>query len=75
MTESIFEVEYRPGKEVVLRFKSPRLHGLPDSTRRHLVAGGREALLALRDFLDRAIDRTEKPDKAPRRKRTRVKVE
>lgn len=75
MSDSIFEVEYRPGEEVVLRFKSPRLRGLPDSTRRHLLAGGREALLALRDVLDRAIERTEKAEAAPRRKRTKVKVQ
>jgi len=75
MSDSIFEVEYRPGEEVVLRFKSPRLQGLPDSTRQHLLVGGREALLALRDILDRAIERTEKSEKVPRRKRTRVKVQ
>ncbi len=75
MSDSIFEVEYRPGEEVVLRFKSPRLRGLPDSTRRHLLAGGREALLALRDVLDRAIERAEKAEAAPRRKRTKVKVQ
>jgi hypothetical protein len=75
MSNSIFEVEYRPGEEVVLRFKSPRLRGLPDSTRLHLLAGGREALLALRDILDRAIERMEKAEEAPRRKRTRVKVQ
>ena len=75
MSDSIFEVEYRPGKEVVLRFRSPRLKGLPDSTRQHLLAGGRETLLALRDILDRAIERSEKPKKAPSRKRTKVKVQ
>lgn len=75
MSDSIFEVEYRPGEEVVLRFRSPRLRGLPDSTRQHLLAGGREALLALRDILDRAIERSEKPEKAPSRKRTKVKVQ
>ena len=75
MKDSIFEVEYRPGEEVVLRFKSARLRGLPDSTRRHLLAGGREALLALRTMLDSAIERAEKAEKTPRRKRTKVKVQ
>ncbi len=75
MSDSIFEMEYRPGEEVVLRFKSPRIRGLPASTRRHLLAGGREALLALRDILDGAIERTERSEKAPRKKRTRVKVQ
>lgn len=75
MSDSIFEVEYRPGEEVVLRFRSPKLRGLPNSTRQHLVVSGREALLALRDILDRAIERTERAEKAPRRKRTKVKVQ
>lgn len=75
MSESIFEVEYRPGEEIVLRFRSPKLRGLPDSTRQHLLAGGREALLALRTILDRAIEKTEKPEKAPAKKRTKIKVQ
>ncbi len=36
MSDSIFEVEYHPGEEVVLRFKPPRFRRLPDSTRQHL---------------------------------------
>ncbi len=75
MSDSIFELEYRPGEELVLRIKSPRLRGLPDSTRRHILAGGREAMLALRDILDRAIERTEEAEEAPKRKRTKVKVQ
>lgn len=75
MSDSIFEVEYRPGEEVVLRFKSPKLRRLPDSTRQHLLAGEREALLALRTILDRAIEKTEKPEKAPTKKRTKIKVQ
>jgi len=34
MSSSIFEVEYHPGEEVVLRFKPPRFRRLPDSGRR-----------------------------------------
>ena len=75
MSDTILEVEHRPGKEVVLRFKSPRFWGLPDTTRQHLLAARKEILLALRDMLDRAIERKEKGGRAPRRKRTKIEVE
>lgn len=74
MSDTILEVEHRPGKEVVLRFKSPRLWGLPDTTRQHLLAARKEILLALRDMLDRAIEMREKSGKAPRGKRTKIEV-
>ena len=74
MSDSIFEVEYHPGEEVVLRFKPPRFRRLPDSTRQHLSLARKEILLALRDMLDRAIERREKSGKAPRGKRTKIEV-
>ncbi|TET86743.1 MAG: hypothetical protein E3J34_03235 [Dehalococcoidia bacterium] len=74
MSDTILEVEHRPGKEVVLRFKSPRFRGLPDTTRQHLLTARKEILLALRDMLDRAIERREKSGKAPRGKRTKIEV-
>ena len=61
ISDSIFEVEYYPGEEVVLRFKSPRFRGLPDSTRQHLSVARKEMLLALRSMLDRAIEKMEEP--------------
>ena len=61
MSDSVFEVEYHPGEEVVLRFKSPRFRGLPDSTKQHLLVARKEMLLALRSMLDRAIERMEEP--------------
>ena len=73
MSDSIFEVEHRPGEEVVLRFKLPELRWLPDSTREHLLAARKEMLLALRTTLDRAIERTEESGK--KRKRTKVEVQ
>ena len=75
MSDSIFEVEYHPGKEVVLHFKSPKLQGLPDSTRQHLVVVRKEVLLALRSMLDRVIEKAEEPEKTKERKRTRIKVQ
>ncbi len=61
MSSSIFEVEYHPGEEVVLRFKSPRFRGLPDATKQHLLVARKEMLLALRSMLDKAIERMEEP--------------
>ena len=75
MSDTIFEVEHRPGEEVVLRFKSPKFWRLPDTTRQHLLAARKETLLALRDMLDRAIERKEKSGETPRKKRTKIEVQ
>ena len=75
MSDSIFEIEYHPGKEVILRFKAPMLGGLPDATRQHLLASGKELLLALRGILDSVIEYTEKPEKTKESKRTKIEVQ
>ena len=75
MSDTILEVEHRPGKEVVLRFKSPRFRGLPDTTRQHLLAARKEVLLALRSMLDRAIERAEESEEAKEKKRTKIEVQ
>ena len=74
MSDTILQVEHRPGEEVVLRFKSPRFWGLPDTTREHLLVARKEILLALRDMLDRAIEGKEKRQKSSRKKRTKIEV-
>ena len=75
MSDSIFEVEHRPGEEVVLRFKSPEFRMLPDSTKQHLRAARKEMLLALRSMLDKAIERTEETRETKGRKRTKIEVQ
>jgi len=75
MSDSIFEAEHRPGEEWVLRFKSPKFHGLSDSTRQHMLAAQKEILLALRSMLDGAIERTERSSQAKKRKRTKIEVQ
>ena len=75
MSDSIFEVEYHPGEEVVLRFKPPKVRGLPDSTRQHLLVARKEMLLALRSMLDRAIEKTEESGETKGRKRSKIKVQ
>jgi len=73
MSNSIFEIEHRPGEEVVLRFKSPQFRHLPDSTKQHLRSARKEALLALRSMLDRAIERAEEPGE--KKRKTKIEVQ
>jgi len=73
--DTIFEVEHHPGEEIVLHFRSPKFRGLPDTTKQHLATAQKEILLALRDILDRVIERKGKSGAAPKRKRTKIKVE
>ena len=75
MSDSVFEVEYHPGEGVVLRFKSPRFRGLPDSTKQHLLVARKEMLLVPRSMLDRAIERMEEPGETKGRKRSKIKVQ
>ncbi len=75
MSDSIFEVEHRPGEEWVLRIKSPKLQMFPDSTRQHMLAARKEILLALRGVLDSAIERTEQKGATKGKKRTKIEVQ
>ena len=73
--ERPFEYEYRPGEELVLRFRSPLIDLLPTEVHEHLVAGRRELLLAMRSFVDAAISRLEERERARAKRRTEIKVE
>ena len=75
MSDSIFEVEYRPREEVVLHFKLPKLRGLPEPTRQHLSAVKKETLLALRSILDRVIEKAEESKEPKGRKKTKIEVQ
>ena len=75
MSDSIFEIEHHPGGETVLRFKSPHIHGLSDSTKKHMLVACKEMLLAMRGMLDVAIERTEETGKAKQRKKTKIEVQ
>jgi len=75
MTERVFEVEYHPGEEVVLRFKAPGLSVMPEATRGHFRTAHKEMLLALRSLLDKAIERAEEAEKTKAKKRTKIEVE
>jgi len=74
MSDSIFQVEYHPGEEIVLHFKPPTLWGLPDSTQQHLAVAGKEMLLALRGVLDEAIEKAERAGETGGKKKTKIEV-
>jgi hypothetical protein len=71
MADRVFEIEHRPGEELVLRFKLASI--LPEEARGHFRMARKEALLALRSLLDKAIERTEKAEKA--KERTKIEVQ
>ena len=75
MAERIFEIEHRPGEEVVLRFKTPMLSIMPEETRSHFRTVRKEMLLALRSLLDKAIERAEEAEKTRVKKRTKIEVQ
>ena len=54
---SLFEVEYNPDNEVVIRIKSSKLHLMPDGTREHIKTARKEMMLALRDLIDSSLKR------------------
>jgi hypothetical protein len=73
--ERPFEYEYRPGEELVLRFRSPVIDLLPAEVHEHLVAARKELLLAMRSFVDAAISRMEERERGRKKRRTEIKVE
>jgi hypothetical protein len=75
MSDRVFEVEYHPGEEVVLRFKAPLLSVVPEATRGHFRTAHKEALLALRSLLDKVIERAEEAEKTKAKKRTKIEVQ
>ena len=58
-----------------MRFKAPLLSVVPEATRGHLRTVHKEALLALRSLLDKAIERAEKAEKTKTKKRTKIEVQ
>jgi hypothetical protein len=73
--ERPFEYEYRPGEELVLRFRRPVVDLIPAEVHEHLVAGRKEILLAMRGFVDAAISRLDEREQARTQRRTEIKVE
>ncbi len=73
MTERLLEVEYKSG-EFSLRFRPGRLRVIPGATIDHLRTANKEFLMAVRSFIDRAIERTEPGEKPAGRRRTKIEV-
>ena len=70
-----FEYEYRPGEELVLRFRRPVIDFIPCEARDHLMTAQKEFLLALRSLVDAAISRMEEHERGETIRRTEIKVE
>jgi hypothetical protein len=70
-----FEYEYRPGDELVLRFRRPVLDLIPCEARDHLLTAQKEFLLALRSLVDAAISRMEDHERGESIRRTEIKVD
>ena len=75
MAERMFEVEYHPGEEVVLRFKVSGLPFVPEATKGHFRMARKEMLLALRSLLDKTIEQAEEAEKPKAKKRTKIEVQ
>jgi hypothetical protein len=70
-----FEYEYRPGDELVLRFRRPVIDLIPCEARDHLLTAQKEFLLALRSLVDAAISRMEDHERGESIRRTEIKVD
>lgn len=75
MGEKIFECEYSPGEEIVMRFRPPRLKMVPAATRNHIRVAHKELLLALRSLIDGAIEAIERREKSEKEEKKRKKIE
>jgi len=74
MDERFFDVEIRPGEEIVLHFRPGKLPWLPPEAKNHVHEAQKEMLLALRSLIDRAIERVEEKEK-PTTNRTKINIE
>ena len=70
MDKKILDYEWLEDGRFALYFHPPDV--LPVETRQHILAAQKEALLALRTLLDRAIQHTEKPEGDGRRHKVEV---
>ncbi len=74
MAEKLFECEWTPEGEIVLRIKNPGLGLLTPEVRGHMLGARKETLSALRSLIDAALARMEEKE-TPRTRRTQIKVE
>ena len=78
MSESLFELQYFPGEELVLRIKLPDMKKMvPDDAKEHFWTARKEMLMAIRGMVDVAAAKAEeyaKPKKAKGSKKTKVDI-
>ena len=74
MAEKLFECEWTPEGEIILRIKKPGLRLLTPEVRGHMLGARKEMLSALRSLIDAALARMDEKE-APRTRRTQIKVE
>jgi len=78
MSDSLFELQYFPGEELVLRIKSPGMKKMmPDDVKEHFWTARKEMLLAIRGLVDAAAAKAEeyaKPKKTKASKKTKVDI-
>jgi hypothetical protein len=74
MSDSMFEISFQPGEEVVIRLRAPNLKMMKGETAQHILGAKKEMLMALRSLLDEAISKTENAA-TPAEEKTRIKVE
>jgi hypothetical protein len=73
MAEKLFECEWTPEGEIVLRIRKPGLGVLTPEVRAHMLGARKEMLTALRSLIDAALDKLE--EESPKTRRTTIKVE
>jgi len=74
MAEKLFECEWTPEGEIILRIKKPGLGMMTPEFRAHMIGARKEMLGALRSLIDAALDKMEEQEAAPTR-RTTITVE
>ena len=75
MADSCFECEYRPGEELVFRFRPMGLKLLGPAGRGHLRKAAREALLSLRSLIDAGVESLEEEGKEKKSSRRPRKID
>lgn len=75
MAKRFVEWDYKPGEELVLRFKPVELPLMPDTTKEHLRVASKEFLMAMRALVDAAIDYTSHGTEEAAKGKAKTKIE
>ncbi len=75
MSDKILEVEHRPGEEIVVHLRPPKLGPVGNAAKEHLLTARKEMLLAIRGVIDAAIKYTETEEKAKGKGRKKIEVQ